>query len=99
MRALTFDAAGNAKLINVEARWAVRSNHYKMRVAPVNGNPAMIIIRPQNPSFSFPPGRYALVLQGPAYDFTGGASIANTAQCLERTNALNMPVYTKCRSL
>jgi hypothetical protein len=99
MRALTFDAAGHAKLVDVESSWAVRSNKYEMQVAPVNGNPEMILIRPQNSSFTVPAGRYALVLQGSAYDFTVAGTITNTAQCLERTDALNMPVYTECHNL
>lgn len=99
MRALTFDARGNAKLINVEASWGVRSNHYQMQVAPVNGNPEMVIIRPMNPNFVFSAGRYALVLKGSAYDFTVAGRITDTAQCLERTDALNMPIYSECRTL
>lgn len=99
MHALTFDAKGHAKLVNVEASWGVRSNHYQMQVAPVNDNPEMIIIRPMNPNFVFPAGRYALVLQGSAYDFTVAGQITDTAQCLERTDALNMPVYSECRTL
>ena len=99
MHALTFDAAGHPKLVNVESSWAVRSNNYEMQVAPVNGNPEMILIRPQNPNFMFPAGRYALVLPGASYDFTVAGRITDTAQCLERTDALNMPVYTECPSL
>jgi hypothetical protein len=99
MRALTFDAKGHAKITNVEASWGVRSNHYQMQVAPVNDNPEMIIIRPMNPNFVFPAGRYALVLEGSAYDFTVAGRIVDAAQCLERTDALNMPVYSECRTL
>lgn len=99
MRALTFDAKGNAKLINVEASWGVRSNHYQMQVAPVNGNREMVIIRPMNPNFVFSAGRYALVLQGSAYDFTVAGRITDTAQCLERTDTIDTPIYSECRTL
>ena len=47
-----------------------RNISYEMKVAPVEGNPAMIIVRPANPEFSFPAGRYALVLKTVAYDFS-----------------------------
>jgi len=50
--------------------WAIRGASYDMRVAPVSGNPAMIVIRAADASFSFPAGRYALVLKGVAYDFS-----------------------------
>jgi hypothetical protein len=93
---LTFDAGGHAKLINVDSSWAVRSNSYEMQVAPVSGNPEMVVIRPVNPTFLFPAGRYALVLQGSAYDFSVAGPITDLAQCLEQTDALNMPVYTEC---
>jgi hypothetical protein len=99
MRELTFDAAGNAKRVDVDSLWAVRSNSYEMQVAPVSGNPAMVIIQPENPKFSFPAGRYALVLQGSAYDFSVAGPITDAAQCLERTDAVNMPVYSECSAL
>ncbi len=50
--------------------WAIRGVSYEMRVAPVSGNPAMIVIRAADAGFSFPAGRYALVLKGVAYDFS-----------------------------
>lgn len=49
---------------------ASRNISYEMKVAPVEGNPAMIIVRPADPDFSFPTGRYALVLKTVAYDFS-----------------------------
>jgi hypothetical protein len=59
----------------------------------------MVIIRPENPTFSFPAGRYVLVLKGSAYDFSVAGPITDTAQCLERTDAMNMPIYSECRTL
>jgi hypothetical protein len=97
MRALTFNSAGQAKIKNIADTWAIRSNVYYMRVAPVSGNPEMIVVRPDKPDFSFSPGRYALVLNNFAYDFTVAGPITNTEQCLERTDAVNMPVYSECR--
>jgi hypothetical protein len=99
MHELTFDTAGNAKRVDIDSLWAVRSNSYEMQVLPVSGNPAMVIIRPENPAFTFPAGRYALVLQGSAYDFSVAGPITDTSQCLERTDAVNMPVYSECRAL
>jgi hypothetical protein len=99
MHELTFDATGNAKRVDIDSLWAVRSNSYEMQVVPVSGNPAMVIIRPESSTFSFPSGRYALVLQGSAYDFSVAGSVTDTAQCLERTDAVNMPVYSECRTL
>jgi hypothetical protein len=97
-RALTFGSAGNAKVANVEGSWVVRSSSYQMKVAPVPDNPEMIIVRPDS-DLVFPAGRYALVLKGLAYDFTIDGPLIDPAHCLERTDALNTPVYTECRKL
>lgn len=94
---LTFDAKGKASTAKVEGEWAVRSKAYQMRVAPMGDNPEMIVIEPENADFSFPAGRYAMVLQGTAYDFSVGGPITDMAQCLERTDAVDVPVYSECR--
>ncbi len=60
--------------------WAIRGIAYEMKVAPVEGNPAMIVIRPADNSFSFPPGRYALVLKTVAYDFSVDGPVTDLAQ-------------------
>jgi hypothetical protein len=95
MRALSF-SGGKAKVTNVDGSWAVRNNSYEMKVAPVEGNPEMIVVRPQKDDFSFPAGRYALVLKNAAYDFTVNGDITDPAHCLERTDALDAPVYSEC---
>jgi hypothetical protein len=96
-RALTFDSAGKPTVTNVADSWVVRSNSYQMNVAPVADNPEMISIRPEHAEFLFPAGRYALALKGIAYDFTLDGPITDAAHCLERTDALNVPIYTECR--
>jgi hypothetical protein len=97
MQTLSFDTKGKASAAKVDGEWAVRSNAYQMRVAPMGDNPEMIVIEPESPDFSFPAGRYAMVLQGTAYDFTVAGPITDTAQCLERTDAVDVPVYSECR--
>jgi hypothetical protein len=96
MRALTFND-GKATLRNVEASWAVRGTSYEMRVAPVSGNPEMVMVRPATDNFSFPAGRYALVLKTLAYDFTVEGPITDPAHCLERTDTVESPIYSECR--
>jgi hypothetical protein len=95
-RALTFDAAGKPSLTNVNQSWVVRSNSYQMTVAPVADNPEMILIRPEPPELLLPAGRYALVLKDGAYDVTLDGPIIDSAHCLERTDALDAPIYTEC---
>jgi hypothetical protein len=97
MQNLSFDK-GKASTASVEGSWAVRSKSYQMRVAPMGDNPEMIVIEPENADFVFPAGRYAMVLQGAAYDFNVAGPITDMAQCLERTEALDVPIYSECRS-
>ncbi len=96
MHELSF-AGGKATKTSVDDAWAVRNNSYEMKVAPVEGNPEMIVIRPQTDGFSLPAGRYALALKNAAYDFTVSGAITDPAHCLERTNALDTQVYSECR--
>ena len=98
-QALTFDSRGNAKTTNIEQSWVIRGNSYEMRVAPLADNPEMIVIRSDPTDFIFPAGRYTLVLKGVGYDFTVDGPQADTAHCLERTDALNAPIYSECRKL
>jgi hypothetical protein len=97
VRALTF-TDGKAVTSPVEGAWAVRGNAYEMKVAPVDGNTEMVVIRPSQPDFAFPAGRYALVLKTVAYDFTVAGPITDVSHCLERTDTVNVPVYSECRS-
>ncbi len=98
VRALKFDSGGKPMTTTIDDAWVVRSNSYQMRVAPIGGNPEMILIHPDPPDLVLPAGRYALVLKGSAYDFTLDGRNADTAHCLERTDALVSPIYTECRT-
>ena len=98
-RVLTFDTHGKPTTTKVEDSWVIRSNSYQMRVAPVPENPEMILIRPDPTDLVLPAGRYALVLKGVAYDFSLDGPATDSAHCLERTDALNSPVYSECQKL
>ena len=95
---LTFDAKGKAKLVDIKGSWAIRNISYEMKVTPVDDNPAMIIVQPESSGFSFAPGRYALVLKNTGYDFSVAGQITDAAQCLERADAVGMPVYSLCNN-
>ena len=96
MGASALSHKGEATTSNVGDSWAVRGISYEMKVAPVDGIPAMILIRPAHADFSFPAGRYALVLKAVAYDFSVDGPITDLAQCVERTDELNAPSYMQC---
>ena len=97
MHKLTF-ADGKAARSDVEGPWAVRGNSYQMKVAPVEGYPETIVIRPQTDDFLFPAGRYVLMLNNVAYDFAVTGRISDAAHCLELTDMLDSHLYSECRS-
>jgi hypothetical protein len=95
-RVLSFDTSGKPKTSNVEQSWVIRNNAYSMRVGPFPDNPEMIIVRSEQAGLSLPAGRYVLVLKGVGYDFTVDGPVTDPAHCLERTEALNAPIYSEC---
>lgn len=94
-RAMTFDS-GKAAGTDVQGAWRIRSNSYEFNVAPVNESREMVAIRPETADFALPAGRYALVLNGVAYDFTVDGPVTDAAQCLESVAAVTGTVYTEC---
>ena len=94
--AVTF-SAGKAAASKPDSLWRIRSNSFDLPVSPLNENREMVVVRSENPDFTFPAGRYALVIGGLAYDFTVEGRITDPAQCLESFEAVNGPVFTPCR--
>jgi len=78
--------------------WVIRNLSYEMKVGPIEGRPAMIVIRPVDADLLLPAGRYALVLKGAAYDFTVDGQVTDLAQCVTRGDEVDAPVYAPCRS-
>ena len=98
-RETKFNVAGPPTVEKIDGQWAIRSKSYEFKVAPIEGNPEMIALHPEDPDFAFPPGRYALAIGGHGYDFTVAGQTTDTAQCLERTNVVGGTVYSECRTL
>jgi hypothetical protein len=96
MREMKFAAGAPPLVAKIDGEWAIRSKSYQFGVAPVDNEPEMIMLRPQDSQFSFSPGRYALVFRGDGYDFNVAGQLTDTAQCLERTDALGGMVYSEC---
>lgn len=79
-----------------DAMWAIRAISHEMKVAPVTGNPAMILLRPANADVSLPAGRYALVLNATAYDFRIDGPVTDQAQCIQGDDEDAVPEFTEC---
>jgi hypothetical protein len=99
VREMRYSGAGPPTSTKINDQWAIRSKSYALRVAPVTDNPEMIVLRPQDALSALSPGRYALVYGGHGYDFSIDGQMTDTAQCLERTNAIGGMVYSECGNL
>lgn len=95
-REMTF-TDGKAATNNVDNLWRIRNSAFDFRVAPVNDNRELIVIRP-DADFVLPAGRYALVINGQGYDFAVAGKITSPQQCLERIETVNGAIYSECRS-
>ena len=96
LRAMTFNATGQASTTNMDDSWTIRNVSYDFRIAPLGESSEMLVVRPAKEDFVLPAGRYALVVKGQAYDFTVAGPITEAAQCLERVDAANGTFYSEC---
>ena len=98
-RAMTFTKSGQPVTAKIEGEWSIRNVSFDYRVAPSSDSPEMILIKPETGAAPLAPGRYALVIKGQMFDFTVDGPIAQTAHCLERTEAMNGSFYSECRQV
>ena len=98
MRDLTFSKAGRPTNAKVDDAWAIRNVSFDYQVAPAPDSQEMILIKPENNAFTLPAGRYGLVINGVAYDFSVDGRVTEPSQCLERTAAANGTFYSECRT-
>jgi hypothetical protein len=96
---MTFDGAGKAVTAPPPTEtWLVRDQGYDLRVSPVRDSPEMVMLRPDGDDFSFPAGRYELVLGGQNYDFAIAGPVTDPAQCVEGVATGRGPVFYECRT-
>ena len=72
---------------------------YEFKGAPIDDNPEMIVLHPEDSNLVLSAGRYALAIAGRGYDFTVAGQMTDTAQCIERSNVVGGTVYSECRTL
>jgi len=98
-RAMTFDGAGKAVTAPPQVdTWLIREQGYDLRVSPVRDNPEMVTMRPADDDFSFPPGRYEILLGAQSYDFVIAGNIEDPAQCVEGVATARGPAFYECRT-
>ena len=86
---------GRPAVSPIEGTWRIRSNAYDLKVTPIEGRPEMILLQPEL-GFAFPPGRYALVLNGYGFDFSVAGAIRSPEQCLEQAEVVNGTILNEC---
>jgi len=95
-RATKFDGAGTVVTVPQRETWIIRSSGYDFRVLPVSDDREMIIVRPEDPEFVVPSGRYALMLNGQPYDFVVEGQVTDPAQCVESFPTARGPIFYDC---
>jgi hypothetical protein len=99
MRAITFDRTGKPSTSEVGETWTIRNISHPFRVAPLPGNPEMMILKSEEPDFTLAAGRYVAVIKGQGYDFTVAGPITDPRHCLEKLEAANGSFYAECKKL
>ena len=94
---MTINLTGEQGSAGEQDAWTIRNIAFDFRVAPVEQNKEMVLLRPENSGFTFPAGRYAVILKGQAYDFTVAGAVTDPAQCLERVAAANGSFFHECQ--
>jgi len=59
--------------------WLIREQGYDLRVSPMRESSEMVLLRPDSEEFTFPPGRYELMLGGQSYDFVIAGVVTDPA--------------------
>ena len=80
-REMKFNVAGPPTLEKIEGQWAIHSKSYEFNVAPIDDNPEMVVLHPEDPNLVLSAGRYALAIAGNGYDFS---AVSRAHQCRRR---------------
>ena len=87
---------GKPKVTEIEDTWRIRNMSRELTVAPVPGQPEMVIARLDEDT-PLSAGRYALVFNRVGYDFTIKGPVQSLDFCLEGFETLDGTVFNQCR--
>lgn len=68
----------------------IRKTAFPFRASPLPHSSEMYELHSEDPALELTPGRYALVVKNPAYDFAVNGEMIDPKQCIER-------FYSDCR--
>ena len=83
-------------MVNAGDSWVIRSMSFAYKVGPVEDQPRMLLLQPEQDGFALAPGRYIVVVKGMGYDFAVAGDVTDPNQCVERINATNGAFYSPC---
>ncbi|WP_245446858.1 hypothetical protein [Bradyrhizobium sp. MOS002] len=89
------DATGKAAMATA-GDWVIRSMSYPYKICPVQDQPRMQLLQPEQHGYTLSPGRSVVVAKGMGFDFTVAGTPTNPNQCVERMNATNSALYSPC---
>lgn len=95
-RAMGVDATGKAAMVSAGDSWVIRSMSFPYKVGPVEDQPRMLLLQPEQDGQTLTPGRYVVVVRGMGYDFSVAGMVTDPNQCVERINATNGAFYSPC---
>ena len=88
---------GKAKVVDGEETWRIRNISREINVAPIPGQPEMVIARVDD-NAPLAAGRYTLVLNRMGYDFKINGPQQSLEFCLEGFETKDGSVYSQCRA-
>jgi hypothetical protein len=95
---MNFDSTGKAVMTTpATGTWIIRDQGYNLRVSPVEGNPEMVLLRPEDPELSLPSGRYELMLGPQAYDLVVAGEVSDPAHCVEGVTTVRGLAFNECK--
>jgi hypothetical protein len=95
---MRFGPGGTLVTVRPEVEtWLIHTAGFDFRVLPVPDNQEMILIRPDNPDFVLPAGRYVLILNDQPYDFSVAGAVTDPRACVEGAATNRGPVFYECK--
>jgi hypothetical protein len=88
---------GKANITNIEGAWRIRNVSRELNVAPIAGQPEMVIARVDDAT-PLAAGRYILDLNRIGYDFTIKGPVDSLEFCLEGFETSNGSIFNQCRA-
>lgn len=95
---MRFGPGGTLVTVKPEVEtWLIHTAGFDFRVLPVPDQSEMVLVRPEDPDFELPPGRYALIVGDEPYGFSVAGDVTDPRACVEGTVTNRGQVFYECR--